>query len=462
MTVISQQQQQQQEERMSVDDNSPVQQQQQQQQQRRKKKKKAMAHFVGQSFADLYKVTGEVLGEGSYGLVQTCKSVYSGLEYAVKIIEKRPGSFLRSKLLKEIEIYHMCSGQDNIIQLVEFFEEEDKFYLVFEKLHGGPLLEHIQRRKCLTEAEASLIVRSLAEALQFLHSRGIAHRDVKPDNVLCVSAEDATRVKLCDFDLCSDPAYSRGVASLTTPSLSTPVGSLEYMAPEVVNTFLEDECDEEYDETEDDESLRYNKKCDTWSLGVIAYILLCGYAPFQGCCGAACGWERGEGCTRCQDILFSNIKQARLVFPADQWTGISAQAKDLIQRLLVKDSAARLTAEQILAHPWILHQGSAAVLHTPVVLSQHQEAIRTLEEFASKILEASRTLETAASASVASDPVTIPAPARRRPALSFNLSPVDSAACNLLQRRRRKSKELFSKFLSIDELETDFFMKAIS
>ena len=229
-----------------------------------------------------------------------------------------------------------------------------------------------------------------------------------------------------------------------------------------VNTFLEDECDEEYDETEDDESLRYNKKCDTWSLGVIAYILLCGYAPFQGCCGAACGWERGEGCTRCQDILFSNIKQARLVFPADQWTGISAQAKDLIQRLLVKDSAARLTAEQILAHPWILHQGSAAVLHTPVVLSQRQEAVRTLEEFASKILEASRTLETAASASVASDPVTIPAPARRRPALSFNLSPVDSAACNLLQRRRRKSKELFSKFLSIDELETDFFMKAIS
>merc|ERR1712061_684175 len=116
---------------------------------RRKKKKKPLSSMLGSNFADLYKLTGDILGEGSYGLVQTCKSVYSGLEYAVKIIEKRPGSFLRSKLLKEIEIYHMCSGQDNIIQLVEFFEEEDKFYLVFEKLHGGPLLEHIQRRKFL-------------------------------------------------------------------------------------------------------------------------------------------------------------------------------------------------------------------------------------------------------------------------------------------------------------------------
>merc|ERR1711953_320176 len=123
----------------------------------------------------------------------------------------------------------MCRGHKNIIQLIEFFEEDDKFYLVFEKLHGGPLLELIQRRKFLTEKEASSIVRNLAHALSFLHSRGIAHRDLKPDNVLCMTHEDTENVVLCDFDLCSDP-----VDTLTTPSLSTPVGSLEYMAPEVV------------------------------------------------------------------------------------------------------------------------------------------------------------------------------------------------------------------------------------
>jgi len=417
----------------------------------RKKKKKKPPSSLGTSFQDLYKLTGEKLGEGSYGQVETCKSVYDGEEYAVKIIEKKPGSFLRSKLLKEIEIYHMCRGQRNIIQLLEFFEEEEKFYLVFEKLNGGPLLEHIQRRKFLTECEASTIVRNLAEAIEFLHSRGIAHRDIKPDNVLCLSTSQTEEVKLCDFDLCSDPAYSY-VSSLTTPSLSTPVGSLEYMAPEVVNTFIEDDYDD-YDEELDDDSLRYNKKCDLWSLGVIAYILLCGYAPFQADCGSNCGWERGETCTKCQELLFSNIKQCRLVFPEHHWAGISSQAKDLIMRLLVKDSAARLTAEEVLSHPWIVNQGSTVVLHTPSMLNKY------LEDFTTKILEAGRALGDVGQAGAVSPPLDIPA---RRTTMSFNLSPINASNCDLIQRRRRKSKELFSKFLSIDELETDFFMKAIS
>jgi len=421
----------------------------------RKKKKKPLSKMVGNNFADLYKL-GDVLGEGAYGLVRTCKSVFSGVEYAVKIIEKKPGSFLRSKLLKEIEIYHMCSGQKNIIQLVEFFEEVDKFYLVFEKLHGGPLLEHIQRRKFLTESEASNIVSNLAEALLFLHSRGIAHRDVKPDNVLCVSQTDTESVKLCDFDLCSDPAYS-----LTTPSLGTPVGSLEYMAPEVVNTFIEDYDD--YNEDFDDESLRYNKKCDLWSLGIIAYILLCGYAPFQAGGEHNCGWDQGEACNLCQDILFSNIRESHVTFPEEQWAGISCEAKDLIRKLLEKDSSRRLTAEEVLCHPWITSEGSTLVLHTPRVLNKHQESLRNLEEFANKIMEVNRSMEPASTAPINpsnTEPVDIPS--GRRPAMSFNLSPVDFSNCNLLQRRRRKSKELFSKFLSIDELETDFFMKAIS
>merc|ERR1711892_369817 len=116
---------------------------------------------MGATFMDLYKLTGETLGEGSYGRVETCKNVFSGMEYAVKIIEKRPGSFSRSKVLKEIEIYHLCRGQRNIIQLIEFFEEAGNFYLVFEKINGGPLLKHIERRKCFNEAEASLIIKIL-------------------------------------------------------------------------------------------------------------------------------------------------------------------------------------------------------------------------------------------------------------------------------------------------------------
>merc|ERR1712233_68959 len=303
----------------------------------------------------------------------------------------------------------------------------------------------IQRRKFLTESEASNIIRNLAEALMFLHSRGIAHRDLKPDNVLCVSSDDTENVKLCDFDLCSDLQQS-----ITTPALSTPVGSLEYMAPEVVNTFLDDDDLDDYSEDYDDESLSYNKKCDIWSLGVIAYILLCGYAPFQGNCGQLCGWERGDKCNECQDLLFTNI---------------SDQAKDLIQKLLVKDSSIRLTAEQVLSHPWLTSKmsTSSVILHTTIMLNKHQESIKNLEEVATKIMEANRALETA-STCPPSGPIDIPAAGscQRRPTISFNLSPVNVANCGLLQRRRRKSKELFSRFLSIDELETDFFMKAIT
>merc|ERR1711910_104596 len=125
---------------------------------RRKKKKKTDRTLVASTFADLYKLTGETLGEGSYGKVETCVNIYTGLEYAVKVIEKRPGFYCRPKVLKEIEIYHLCRGQQNIIQLIEYFEETERFCLVFEKINGGPLLDHIQARICFTEAEASSII----------------------------------------------------------------------------------------------------------------------------------------------------------------------------------------------------------------------------------------------------------------------------------------------------------------
>ena len=184
----------------------------------RRRKKKKRSPMVGNTFTDLYKLTGQSLGEGSYGKVENCVNVFTGIEYAVKIIEKVPGFFNRSKILKEIEIYHLCRGQENIIQLIEYFEEPNCFYLVFEKMLGGPLLDHIQRRVCFTEAEASRIVRDLAGALGHLHKQGIAHRDLKPDNVLCANANSTGPVKLCDFDLCSAPI---SIDTTITPTLTT-------------------------------------------------------------------------------------------------------------------------------------------------------------------------------------------------------------------------------------------------
>merc|ERR1712127_153713 len=136
----------------------------------RRRKKKKRSPMVGNTFSDLYKLTGESLGEGSYGKVETCVNVFTQIEYAVKTIEKIPGLFNRSKILKEIEICHLCRGQENIIQLIEFFEETDSFFLVFEKIEGGPLLDHIQSRICFTEAEASAIISELGQAIKYLHN----------------------------------------------------------------------------------------------------------------------------------------------------------------------------------------------------------------------------------------------------------------------------------------------------
>merc|ERR1712126_192730 len=427
-------------------------------QKRRKKKKKTDRTLVASSFADLYKLTGETLGEGSYAKVETCINIYTELEYAVKIIEKRPGFYCRSKVLKEIEIYHLCRGQQNIIQLTEFFEESERFCLVFEKIHGGPLLDHIQDRICFTEAEASNIIKDLAQAIKFLHNKGIAHRDLKPDNVLCVSNNCPCPVKLCDFDLCSEASID-----ITTPTLLTPVGSVEYMAPEVVNTFLIDD----YDDDDDDESLCYNKKCDLWSLGVIMYILLCGYAPFFGHCGSDCGWDRGETCTDCQERLFSSIKEGRLVFPEKHWSAISPLAKDLIQGLLVKDSRMRLDSNQVLDHPWITGGGSSHNLETPQNL-RRQTSIKDLEDFASRAMAVNRAVEDEEEKIVnVSFPLRIPWKSETwsydsSPPSSSSLSPV----CDILSKRRRSRVNFWdkmNKFCSIDELdlESDFFTKAI-
>merc|ERR1712106_345023 len=352
---------------------------------RRRKKKRSPRGSVGATFVDLYKLSGETLGEGNNGRVETCVNIFTGLEYAVKIIEKIPGLFNRSKILKEIEIYHLCRGQQNIIQLIEYFEETDVFYLVFEKINGGPLLQHIQRRIFFTEWEASRIICQLTEAIKHLHDKGIAHRDIKPDNILCVNSNSPYPVKLCDFDLCSQPV---SLDSSNTPQLLSPVGSLEYMAPEVVDTFIYDDCD---DDLEDGNILSYNKKCDLWSLGVIMYILLCGYAPFAGRCGSDCGWDRGESCQDCQESLFRNIKEQEVIFPPQHWSSISEDAKDIIHQLLTKDSSKRLDANQLLNHPWILCEGNSNRLDTPRNLRK-QTSIQGLEDFVSRAMAVNRAI----------------------------------------------------------------------
>merc|ERR1712223_1755238 len=330
---------------------------------RRKKKKTASStSLASNTFQELYRLTGEVLGQGAYASVQTCVNIYTEVEYAVKIIDKVP-THSRARVFKEIDLFHHCQGHPNIIQLIEYFEETERFYLIFEKVSGGQLLDHIQTRKYFTEREAASIVRDVASALEFLHSKGIAHRDLKPENVLCVYRDRLTPVKLCDFDLGSTPLFHSGGGTDTTPLLLTPVGSAEFMAPEIVEAFIED--------TEED--FKYDKRCDLWSLGVMMYILLSGYPPFSGSCGQKCAWAAGGQCNRCQLNLFTNIQQGKFEFHPAEWSSVSGPAKDLIRRLLVKDAKKRLSARDVLNHEWLDNNNQAA-LSTPAKIRKDNSA----------------------------------------------------------------------------------------
>jgi MAP kinase interacting serine/threonine kinase len=346
---------------------------------RNRKKKKRAADIPVKKFNDLYEPTGEILGNGAYASVRTYRNLQNQTEYAVKIIEKDTMR-TRSKVFKEIEIFHVCRGQSSILQMFEYFEEEERFYLVFEKMPGGTLLANIEQRGHLTELEASIIVKCIAEALDFLHSKGIAHRDLKPENILCEKWDEVVPIRICDFDLASGiPVSGSEKDSCKTPELLTPVGSAEYMAPEVVDAWV-------------GESFSYDKKCDLWSLGIILYIMLCGYPPFYGQCGADCGWERGEFCNACQETLFTCIQDSFYEFPPSEWNNVSEDAKDLIRHLLVREPRERYSAADVLNHRWVTSPPASTPLATPKILTRNNST-KDLESFAEAAISINRMMQ---------------------------------------------------------------------
>lgn len=370
-------------------------------------------------FTDLYSPTEDVLGKGARSCVTTCFRKSTNEEFAVKIVPKT-SEREREKVLREIEILYLCRENRTILHLVETFEDKECFYLVFDKMAGGPLLSHIQRRERFTEREASQVVREVAEALGFLHQRGVAHRDLKPANILCERTDQVVPVRICDFDLSSivPTGSSAHATPVSTPMLHTPVGSAEFMAPEVVDTFLGEE-------------FSYNKKCDLWSLGVTLYMMLSGRPPFNGRCGQGCGWDKGENCPQCQNMLLAKIKNCEYSFHEEHWLGISDDAKDLIGQLLQTNAKLRPSAQQVLQHKWLQRGVPETPLQTPVILNRFPSIPNELSSYAASCILFERRLSCKASDSVdKSDCQKAAAPSSGsspQPVRSFGLSPPGSS-----------------------------------
>ncbi|KAL2090508.1 hypothetical protein ACEWY4_012771 [Coilia grayii] len=251
----------------------------------------------------------EVLGSGSFSQVFLVREKKSGDFYALKCVKKK--LLHHSNLENEITVLRRIK-HSNVIGLHDFYETRTHYYLVMELVSGGELFDRIIDRGMYTERDASDVIRQVLEAVSYLHQNSIVHRDLKPENLLYYSPEENAKIMISDFGL--SKMADHGV-------MSTRCGTPGYVAPEVLA------------------QKPYSKAVDCWSIGVITYILLCGYPPF---------YEENE------TKLFSKIMKADYAFHTPYWDDISESAKDFIRSMMEKNPKKRFTTEQALSHPWII------------------------------------------------------------------------------------------------------------
>lgn len=254
---------------------------------------------------------GQKVGEGSFGIVRLLRHKATGVERAMKIVAKSNNS--TTAIRDEIAILAKLD-HPHLVRLIEYFEDDYNFYLVFEHYRGGELFDRIKNYRQYGEAYASNIIKQVLLALNYCHERGIIHRDLKPENLILETANDDSPVRIIDFGTASLFDTKQGSKKKLTKVVGTPY----YIAPEVIK--------QEYDE-----------KCDLWSVGVILFILLSGKPPFFGDDNAR---------------IMASVRHGKYSFRDPIWAEISDDAKNLIRSLLTYDPSKRPSASEALKHSW--------------------------------------------------------------------------------------------------------------
>ncbi|CAM9248184.1 unnamed protein product [Ascophyllum nodosum] len=292
-----------------------------------------------------YKLT-RVLGQGSFAMVKLAERKSDGTKWAIKIIKKTSLSKEDEEGLRtEVKILE-AMDHPNIVKLNQVFDCESHLYMVMELCTGGELFDRIVMKERYTENEARDCIIQVATAILYCHDNGIVHRDIKPENLLYSDFDDTTAVlKLADF----------GLAKLLTEHaiLNTACGTPGYVAPEIL------EC------------RPYGKEVDMWSVGVIAYILLCGFPPF---------YDENNS------TMFKAIKSGNFDYPSPFWDNIDPSAKDMINCLLVLDTEKRYSAGQLLQHPWLTQGRTKAGDHNLALFKQSMKAYNARRKFRATIM----------------------------------------------------------------------------
>ncbi|TQD86025.1 hypothetical protein C1H46_028411 [Malus baccata] len=293
---------------------------------------------------------GKPLGKGKFGRVYVARETKSKYVVALKVIfkEQIEKYKIQHQLRREMEI-QTSLRHPNILRLYGWFHDDDRIFLILEYAHGGELYGLLRKTTYLSEKQAATYILSLTEALAYCHEKHVIHRDIKPENLLldheenlkprlvfqymniqglliavivscfrflnkAVPVSDSKlhcygRLKIADF----------GWSVQSRSKRHTMCGTLDYLAPEMV------------------ENKAHDYAVDNWTLGVLCYEFLFGIPPFEA---------------ESQKDTFKRIMKVDLSFPAEPQ--VSAEAKHLITRLLVKDSSKRLSLQKIMEHPWII------------------------------------------------------------------------------------------------------------
>lgn len=266
-----------------------------------------------------YHIETKELGHGHYGVVRKCRHRQTGEWYAIKSIRKAKVSKIEV-LKREIAILKEVK-HPHIIELIEVYEDERYLHLITELCTGGELFDRIIAKTQsaeghFSEHDAAVLVRDILDAIRYCHDeKGIVHRDLKPENFLFLTEADDAPVKIIDFGLSRHDDTYMGI-------MQTKVGTPYYVAPEVLRR-------------------EYTNSCDIWSIGVITYILLCGYPPFYG-----------DSDTQ----IFESVRVGRFDFPSPEWDEVSASAKKFVTLMLQKDPKNRPSAAKALRHDWLVEQ----------------------------------------------------------------------------------------------------------
>lgn len=262
-------------------------------------------------------LTNKILGEGAFGVARKAIENDTGEVRAVKTIHKNK---IRNqkRFINEVQSLKTLD-HPNIIKLYDIYEDDEEVHLVTEFWSGGELFEFITNQDCLDEHKTAKIFEQILHSILYCHKNAICHRDLKPENFMFESKDPNSNLKLIDFGMATSYFLIDDMGDMNYTKMNSTVGTAYFMAPEIFYG-------------------NYSQAWDLWSAGVILYIMLCGWPPFDG---------NSE-----QEVLEA-VKVGHYIMDDEIWQEISDEAKDLVRCLLCNEDE-RISPKEALKHPWFL------------------------------------------------------------------------------------------------------------